>query len=102
MRPRPGCRAEDVALVGLGSAAGAIGISFASDSGISPALTWAKGQIGARWLANDDNGDAMMERFKAALSGIFAGGKKRPKEAEADAEEVMEGGIPPTDGEGDE
>jgi hypothetical protein len=46
---------------------------------------------------NNDSGDAMMERFKTALSGIFAAGKKRPKAAEQDAAEVMEGGIPPTE-----
>ena len=28
-------------------------------SGNSPALTWSKGQIGARWLASDDNGDTL-------------------------------------------
>lgn len=37
------------------------------DSGSSPALTWSKGQIGARWLANDDNGDTLM--FKAEIRG---------------------------------
>jgi hypothetical protein len=39
-----------------------------SDSGNSPTLTWAKGQIGARWLANDDNGDSML--FKVEIRGI--------------------------------
>ena len=32
----------------------------ATDTGTSPALTWAKGQIGARWLANDENGDTLV------------------------------------------
>jgi hypothetical protein len=46
-----------------------------------------------------------MERFEDLARKVFSVRKedlKRPKEAEADAEEVMEGGIPPTDGEGDE
>jgi sugar lactone lactonase YvrE len=30
-----------------------------ADSGTSPALTFAKGYIGARWLANDENGDTL-------------------------------------------
>jgi hypothetical protein len=46
-------------------------------------------------MQSDKDGDAMMERFKTALSGIFATGKKKPKATEADAEEIMEGGIPP-------
>ncbi len=30
-----------------------------SDTGASPALTYAKGYIGARWLATDENGDTL-------------------------------------------
>jgi hypothetical protein len=42
-----------------------------------------------------------MERFDDLLTRVFKAGKptgdlKRPKAAEEDAEEVMEGGIPPT------
>jgi hypothetical protein len=38
-----------------------------------------------------------MERFDDLLNRVFQAGKpKRPKAAEADAEEVMEGGVPPT------
>jgi hypothetical protein len=33
----------------------------------TPALTFAKGQIGARWLAEDDNGDAL--EFKVEIRG---------------------------------
>jgi len=33
--------------------------SRAPDTGSSPALTWAKGYIGARWLASDENGDTL-------------------------------------------
>jgi hypothetical protein len=39
-----------------------------ADSGSSPALAWSKGQIGARWLANDDNGDTLI--FKAEIRGV--------------------------------
>jgi hypothetical protein len=33
-----------------------------------PALTWAKGQIGARWLASDDNGDTL--EFKIEIRAV--------------------------------
>jgi sugar lactone lactonase YvrE len=39
----------------------------AADSGSSPAMTYAKGAIGVRWLANDDNGDSML--FKVEIRG---------------------------------
>jgi sugar lactone lactonase YvrE len=39
----------------------------AGDSGSSPAMTFAKGFIGVRWLANDDNGDTML--FKVEIRG---------------------------------
>jgi sugar lactone lactonase YvrE len=38
-----------------------------ADSGSTPALTFAKGQIGARWLATDENGDALA--FKVEIRG---------------------------------
>jgi hypothetical protein len=38
------------------------------DPGNTPALTFAKGQIGARWLAEDDNGDAL--QFKVEIRGV--------------------------------
>lgn len=38
-----------------------------ADLGVTPALTWAKGQIGARWLADDDNGDTL--QFKVEIRG---------------------------------
>ncbi len=38
-----------------------------SDPG-TPALTFAKGQIGARWLAEDDNGDAL--HFRVEIRGV--------------------------------
>jgi sugar lactone lactonase YvrE len=39
----------------------------AADSGSSPAMSYAKGQIGVRWLASDDNGDSML--FKVEIRG---------------------------------
>ena len=45
------------------------------------------------------------ERFEDFARKVFSVRKedlKKPKAAEADAEEILEGGIPPTDGEGDE
>lgn len=41
--------------------------SRASDTGASPALTSAKGYIGARWLASDENGDTLT--FKIEIRG---------------------------------
>ena len=38
-----------------------------ADTGSSPALTSAKGYIGARWLATDENGDTL--RFKIEIRG---------------------------------
>jgi len=42
--------------------------SITGDSGSSPTLTWSKGQIGARWLAEDDNGDTLI--FKVEIRGV--------------------------------
>ncbi len=42
--------------------------SAPTDTGSSPALTWSKGQVGARWLANDQNGDKMV--FKLEIRGV--------------------------------
>ena len=41
--------------------------AVSSDPG-TPALTFAKGQIGARWLAEDDNDDAL--EFKVEIRGV--------------------------------
>lgn len=38
------------------------------DSGSSPSMTYAKGMIGARWLADDDNGDTLV--FKLEIRGV--------------------------------
>jgi sugar lactone lactonase YvrE len=39
-----------------------------SDSGSSPTLNWAKGHIGARWKATDENGDTLL--FKLEIRGV--------------------------------
>jgi hypothetical protein len=49
-----------------------------NDSGSSPALTWSKGQIGARWLATDDNGDTLA--FKVEIRGVNETGWKLLKD----------------------
>ena len=41
---------------------------LSGESGSSPSLTWSKGSIGARWLANDDNGDTLA--FKVEIRGV--------------------------------
>jgi outer membrane protein assembly factor BamB len=41
---------------------------ISADAGSTPALTFAKGQIGARWLAEDDNGDTL--QFKVEIRGV--------------------------------
>jgi hypothetical protein len=41
---------------------------ISQDPANTPALTFAKGQIGARWLAEDDNGDTL--QFKVEIRGV--------------------------------
>ncbi|HVP00398.1 MAG TPA: hypothetical protein VMT15_20140 [Bryobacteraceae bacterium] len=38
------------------------------DAGSSPGMTYSKGAIGVRWLANDDNGDSLL--FKVEIRGV--------------------------------
>lgn len=40
----------------------------ASESPSTPSMTFAKGQIGARWLAGDENGDTL--QFKVEIRGV--------------------------------
>jgi sugar lactone lactonase YvrE len=51
----------------LGRATPALVAARVADAGTSPALTWAKGYIGARWLATDENGDTLL--FKIEIRG---------------------------------
>ncbi len=43
-------------------------LNLSDSPGSSPALTWSKGQIGARWLAGDDNGDTLI--YKIEIRGV--------------------------------
>jgi hypothetical protein len=42
--------------------------SVPTEAGNAPGLTWAKGQIGARWLAEDDNADTL--EYKVEIRGV--------------------------------
>lgn len=55
-------------LAALGQHRPAPSATISTDSGASPTLTWSKGQIGARWLSNDDNGDTPL--FKVEIRGV--------------------------------
>lgn len=58
----------NLTLPALGRASGGSSNSRpATDTGISPALTYGRGSLGARWLANDDNDDALL--FKIEIRG---------------------------------
>lgn len=58
----------NLTLPALGRASGGSSASRpATDTGVSPALTYSRGSIGARWLANDDNGDTLL--FKIEIRG---------------------------------
>jgi hypothetical protein len=48
------------------------------EGGSTPAMTFAKGQIGARWLATDDNGDTLT--FKVEIRGAGETGWKLLKD----------------------
>jgi len=62
----------------LGRNRPAVSPTTSSDSGSSPTLTWSKGQIGARWLANDENGDTLT--FKIEIRGVNESSWKLLKE----------------------
>ncbi|MGH9559453.1 MAG: hypothetical protein ACRD30_09460 [Bryobacteraceae bacterium] len=55
-------------------------LSVSNDSGDNgtPSLTWAKEQIGARWRANDDNGDTLA--FTVQIRGVNASAWQTLKE----------------------
>jgi sugar lactone lactonase YvrE len=65
----PGAPAATLSLPPLGKkpAASNASTSNAGGDGVTPALTFAKGQIGARWSASDENGDALT--FKVEIRG---------------------------------
>ena len=43
-------------------------LTLSGESGSTPSLTYSKGQIGARWLADDANGDSLV--FKVEIRGV--------------------------------
>lgn len=51
----------------LGRAAAPASLTI-SDASNFPALNWAKGQTGARWLSSDDNGDTLI--YKVEIRGV--------------------------------
>jgi hypothetical protein len=66
--PSPSGAASTLNLPPLGRRPPANSGSQGSNSGTTPTLTWAKGQLGVRWLASDDNGDAL--QFKVEIRGV--------------------------------
>ena len=52
----------------LGRKNSSSGASSSSTSASTPALTYAKGHIGLRWLARDDNGDTL--EYKVEIRGV--------------------------------
>jgi streptogramin lyase len=63
-----GAAPASLTLPPLGRSRPASSPSLSTDSGTSPSLTWSKGQVGARWLANDENGDTLA--FKLEIRGV--------------------------------
>jgi hypothetical protein len=60
--------AATLSLPALGQPSRTSPSSPSTDSGNSPTLNWAKGQIGARWKSSDENGDTLL--FKAEIRGV--------------------------------
>lgn len=58
----------------IGKRASSSGGSSTTSSSTTPALTWAKGFIGARWQSEDDNGDTLI--FTAEIRGVNETGWK--------------------------
>ena len=52
----------------IGRRSSASGAASAAGSASTPAMTWAKGFIGARWLASDENGDSLI--YTAEIRGV--------------------------------
>ena len=57
-----------LSLAPLGRNRPAAAAAASSDAGSSPTMTWAKGWIGARWLARDANDDSLI--FKLEIRGV--------------------------------
>ena len=65
--PAAAATPANLTLPALGRANSVTAPTRVGDTGSSPPLTWAKGHIGARWLANDENGDTLL--FKIEIRG---------------------------------
>jgi sugar lactone lactonase YvrE len=52
----------------IGHRSSSTGTTASPSSANTPSLTWAKGFIGARWLAADDNGDSLI--YTAEIRGV--------------------------------
>jgi len=70
----PAAATLNLPALGHAPASSSIAPTVAPDSGSSPTLTWAKGQIGVRWLANDENGDTLS--FQVEIRGVRETGWK--------------------------
>ena len=57
-----------LSLPAIGRKPGNSSASGTNASGNTPTMTWDKGYIGARWLADDDNGDTLI--YKAEIRGV--------------------------------
>lgn len=58
----------------IGKRSSGSGNPASSSSSSTPSLTWSKGFIGARWQAEDDNGDALV--YTAEIRGVIETGWK--------------------------
>ena len=67
-----------ITLPPLGKSRRSSGPSLSLDSGSSSSMSYAKGTGGARWLAADDNGDAL--QFKVEIKGVTESTWKLVKE----------------------
>ncbi len=57
-----------LSLTPMGRPHPAAALSTERESGSTPALTYSKGEMGARWLAGDDNGDSLT--YKVEIRGV--------------------------------
>jgi len=55
-----GAPQQSLSLPALGKRTAGGGAAASVDSGVSPAMQYAKGYVGARWLASDPNGDPLV------------------------------------------
>ncbi|MEO8029051.1 MAG: hypothetical protein ABI823_21400, partial [Bryobacteraceae bacterium] len=58
---------QSLTLSPLGKRSAASASAVSVDTGLSPSMTYAKGQVGVRWLSNDENGDTL--QFRVEIRG---------------------------------